>query len=78
MVFGINPTEWQPRYAWKPVKLIDGRWAWLEWVEITGFVENPEIEPHTPFNCRIFSTSFCARLVRPQDPAPSEIEGWRP
>lgn len=28
-----DPKKWHYAYAWKPVKLIDRRWAWLQKVE---------------------------------------------
>lgn len=66
MVYGRKHSDWsgwRRHFAWRPVKLIDGRRTWLEWVEISGFVENREIEPGTVFNVRLFGTSFCARLL---------------
>jgi hypothetical protein len=63
MVFGINPYVWQKRYAWRPWLTIHGQWVWMEWVEVTGFVENKDIKERTPFNCRLLSTSFCVRRL---------------
>lgn len=68
MKWGINPSIWQRRFAWKPWKMIDGRWVWLEWVEVTGYVQNPDVTEKHAFNCRIASTSFAVRPITTQEP----------
>lgn len=69
MVFGRKRQDWKvwrSHYAWRPVRMLDGRWAWLEWVEITGYVENPKIFEDDIFNMRLARTSFCARMPSPR------------
>jgi hypothetical protein len=54
MIFGrkIKPKknhrfEWQRRWAWYPVHLIDGRWAWFEYVETISFFHS-EVPANAP------------------------------
>lgn len=67
MIFGShqnwagNVSPFRPWFAWRPVHLIDGRWAWLERIECGGYYR-PEVPVHAPFN--VF-TEWCYR-------APSE------
>ncbi len=48
MVFGrksalaLSSMKWAPHYAWVPVPLMDGRWAWLQEVERISYFA-PEI-----------------------------------
>lgn len=62
MKWGMNAHVWQRWFAWKPVRLVTGEMVWMEWVEVTGYVENPDIEIGTPSNMRILGATFCARV----------------
>ncbi len=69
-------SQWHEWFAWMPVLLIDGKWAWLQSVYWTGFVENPSIPPSTRFtHWLIFGRSYCYSLhpgiVYPRAEAPA-------
>lgn len=48
-----NRSKWHQWFAWRPVRLIDGRWIWLERCERAGYFLH-EVEPNVPFT--IFGT----------------------
>lgn len=37
MIWGWDRRGWTPWYAWRPVRLMDGRYAWLETVEVASY-----------------------------------------
>jgi len=41
--------QWSRWFAWHPVELIDGRYAWLENIERISYMAK-EIEPDAPFS----------------------------
>lgn len=61
MRWGVD-DKWRRKFAWRPVKLMNGRRVWLEWVEVARFVGNPEVPFLADFNVRPFSSSFVARI----------------
>lgn len=48
----VKRRTWHPWFAWRPVRLVDGTWCWLEPLERIGW-ETPSIPlsaPRTGFN----------------------------
>jgi hypothetical protein len=62
MQWGVDKTTWHRWYAWRPVRLMNGKWVWLEYVERTSYF-NPEVAWNVSYNFR-FSGSFVCRGVR--------------
>lgn len=59
---GLNKTPFHPWFAWRPVHLIDRRWAWLETIERGGYFLR-EVPVEVPFNQ---FTDWCYRApVKP-------------
>ena len=54
---GRNREAFAPWYAWRPVHLIDRRWAWLEMIERGGYFHH-DVPIFVPFN---LITCWCYR-----------------
>lgn len=55
---GKKSARWVSWYAWRPVKLIDQRWAWLQQIERTSYRHNHQIPINAPFSVG----GWCFRL----------------
>ena len=49
MIWGVNKHNWEPWFAWRPVKMIDGLWVWLQKVERTTYW-NPKVPVSAHFS----------------------------
>lgn len=63
MTWGRDWRAWTPKFAWKPLRLVTGRFAWLQWVEVIQYSGNP-YGATWHFNCRLLGTNFVAREIR--------------
>jgi hypothetical protein len=62
MIWGCGDYRqgWVTWFAWYPTRLMDGRWAWLEFVDVTGYMCD-EISPKARFHMGIFCRPWVAQ-----------------
>jgi hypothetical protein len=64
MRWGVQKTEhtWRKWFAWRPVRLTDGVWVWLETVELTSYL-HWEVPSTAVFNRSLFGYFVCREVT---------------